>query len=104
MCAEDRLRGPGRARGATRTGGLAAALAAGILASPAAPAGRAAPAAADTVPIAAADADRNGDFLPDRLGDTVTLSGRATVGSRVLNQSSFRIFLRDSTGGIQLYD
>ena len=104
MCAEDRLRGPGRARGATRTGVLAATLAAGILASPAAPAARAAPAAADTVPIAAADADRNGDFVPDRLGDTVTVSGRATVGSRVLNQSSFRIFLRDSTGGIQLYD
>ncbi len=75
-----------------------------LLGSPGAFPVRAAPVTADTIPIAAADADRDGDFVPDRLGDTVTVSGRATVGTRVLNQSSFRIFLSDSTGGIQLYD
>ena len=75
-------------------------LAVGIFVPPAA---SASPSAADTVSISETEADRDGDFVPDRLGDTVTVSGRATVGSRVLNQSSFRIFLRDSTGGIQIY-
>ena len=82
---------------------VASILAASVLTPPAAHASPTLPSAADTVPIAAAEVDRNGDFVPDRLGDTVTVAGRATVATRVLNQSSFRIFLRDSTGGIQLY-
>ena len=84
-------------------GALVVGFAYALLGPAGSPSARDGQAAADTVSIAAAEVDRDGDFVPDRLGDTVTVSGRATVGTRVLNQSSFRIFLRDSTGGIQLY-
>ena len=57
----------------------------------------------DTVPIRSAVLDVDGDFRPDRLGDTVTVSGVATMGSGVLNPNQLRIFLQDSTGAVQLH-
>ena len=57
----------------------------------------------DTIPIESAVLDADGDFVPDRLGDTVAVSGLATMASGVLNPNQLRIFLQDSTGAVQLY-
>ncbi len=57
----------------------------------------------DTLPIGSVVLDADGDFVPDRLGDTVTVSGLATMSSGVLDPDQLRIFLQDSTGGVQLY-
>jgi PAS domain S-box-containing protein len=54
---------------------------------------------ADPAPIAAVRADADGDGRPDRLGDTLTVAGRASVGTEMLPDSAL-IFLQDETGGI----
>jgi len=95
---------PGRAVAAS----FAALLAFGALpsSSPAsshAPAPRPEASSADTIPIADAVRDADGDFVPDRLGDTVTVSGRATLGSGILNENRLRVFLQDTTAGVQLF-
>ena len=57
-----------------------------------------------TCSIAEAKVDKNKDFIPDRLGDTVTITGRATVSSGVLwKEKKLIIYLQDSTGGIAIY-
>ncbi len=55
------------------------------------------------VPIAEARRDADGDYVPDRLGDTLTVAGYATVGSGVLHTSHLQVFLQDETGGIGLF-
>lgn len=56
------------------------------------------------VPIAEARRDADGDFVPDRLGDTLTVAGYATVGSGVLHTNRLQLFLQDDTGGIGVID
>ncbi|WP_456428807.1 ATP-binding protein [Rhodocaloribacter sp.] len=58
------------------------------------------------VPVSIAEArrDADGDFVPDHLGDTLTVAGYATVGSGVLHASRLQLFLQDDTGGIGLFD
>ena len=46
--------------------------------------------------------DADGDFVPDRLGETVTVSGRATVGSGIIRATELYVFLQDGSGGLQL--
>ncbi|MBM4162544.1 MAG: hypothetical protein FJ217_15765 [Ignavibacteria bacterium] len=41
--------------------------------------------------------------MPDRLKDTVTIAGRATVASGVLHRERLTVFLQDHSGGIQLF-
>ncbi len=53
-------------------------------------------------PIAEVLADRDGDYVPDRLGRRVTVAGRASVGSGVLKQGALDVFIQDATGGIRL--
>lgn len=57
----------------------------------------------DVVPIGRVAADRDTDFVPDRLGDTVTVAGHATVGTGTLDEGRLVVFLQDSTGGVQIY-
>lgn len=56
------------------------------------------------LPISEARADRDTNFVPDRLGDTVTIAGRATVASDVLYQSRLQFALQDQTAGIIIYE
>lgn len=48
--------------------------------------------------------DANGDFVPDRLGQRITVGGRANVYSGVLHTSRLSVFLQDSQSGIELYN
>jgi PAS domain S-box-containing protein len=54
--------------------------------------------------IGEARRDANGDFVPDRLGQRVTIGARANSNSDVMHTSRLSIFLQDSTGGIELYN
>ena len=47
--------------------------------------------------------DGDGDRIPDRLGETVTVSGRANVAGGVLNIGILNVFIQDATAGIQLF-
>lgn len=55
------------------------------------------------VPVAIAIADKNTDFIPDKLGDTVSVAGRVTVSSGVLWKNRLQIAIQDNTGGIEIY-
>jgi len=95
----------GGCRIAARFGTL---MAVGVLLAPPTADGRAPVPPADsipvnTIPIGEAVRDADGDFVPDRLGDTVTVAGRVTMGSGVLNPNRLRVFLQDTTAGVQLY-
>jgi PAS domain S-box-containing protein len=59
---------------------------------------------APTLTIGEARLDANGDFVPDRLGQKVTIGGRASSHSNVMHTSRLSIFLQDTTGGIELYN
>jgi PAS domain S-box-containing protein len=67
---------------------------------PAPPAHRAPP----LLSIAQARADRNGDRVPDLLGDTVRVAGRVTMPTGALGRDWLEIFVQDATGGIGVYD
>jgi PAS domain S-box-containing protein len=54
--------------------------------------------------IGEARRDANGDFVPDRLGQRVTIGARANSNSDVMHTSRLSIFLQDSTGGIELHN
>ena len=56
------------------------------------------------VPVAIAIADKNTDFIPDKLGDTVSVAGRVTVSSRVLWKNRLLIAIQDYSGGIEIYE
>lgn len=64
---------------------------------------------AQTVPeppkisISAARLDTNGDDVPDRLGQMVTVVGRASVASGALHGRRLAVFIQDEEGGIKLY-
>lgn len=55
------------------------------------------------LPIAWVKIDKNGDFIPDLLGDTVTVAGRVTVSSGVLLKNFLLIAIQDSSAGIFVY-
>ncbi|HKL87985.1 MAG TPA: hypothetical protein VJ884_03195, partial [Salinibacter sp.] len=55
--------------------------------------------AIEEVTVLEARRDRNEDFVPDRVGDTVLVRGRASVQSDVLPDSNL-VFLQDETAGI----
>ena len=57
----------------------------------------------ETNSIAQVKVDKNGDFIPDMLGDTVTISGRVSVSSGVLLQNDLFIAIQDSSAGIFIY-
>ncbi len=57
-----------------------------------------------SVPIAQVKIDKNGDFIPDMLGDTVTIAGRATVSSGVLLKNHLLFSLQDSSGGVMVFE
>jgi len=48
--------------------------------------------------------DANGDFIPDRIGQRITVGGRASSHSGVLHSSRLSVFLQDSANGIELYN
>lgn len=54
-------------------------------------------------PIARVKVDANHDFIPDMLGDTVTVAGRITVSSGVLAKYLLFIAMEDHTAGITIY-
>lgn len=57
-----------------------------------------------TIPIAIAIADQNTDFIPDKLGDTVSVSGRVTISSGVLWKDRLQIAIQDFSGGLTIYE
>mgnify|MGYP001081726851 CR=1 FL=1 len=67
--------------------------------SPAAAAGQ----TAQTVPVRAALEDRDGDRVPDRLGDTVTVEGILIRDPLVLNPNASLVNFQDATGGVVLF-
>ncbi|QXD16404.1 response regulator [Rhodocaloribacter litoris] len=56
------------------------------------------------VPIAEARRDADGDFVPDRLGDTLTVAGYATVGTGILHGRRLQLFVQDASAGIAVFD
>lgn len=56
------------------------------------------------VPIGPLTADRDGDHLPDRLGDTVTVAGRVTAGTGAFHGTRMEVYLQDGTGGVMVFD
>src|SRR5665648_719177 len=56
------------------------------------------------VPVAIAIADQNSDFIPDKLGDTVSVAGRVTVSSGILWNGRLQIAIQDHSGGIEIYE
>lgn len=55
----------------------------------------------DLMTIAQAKVDDDGDYVPDMLGQSVTISG--VVLNKSLDANSMQVFIQDPTGGIQLY-
>ncbi|MHB1688975.1 MAG: PAS domain S-box protein, partial [Ignavibacteriaceae bacterium] len=47
--------------------------------------------------------DRDSNFIPDKLGDHVTVAGRVTVPSGLLSPTNLQIFIQDSSAGISIY-
>ena len=56
------------------------------------------------ITIAEARADANGDHILDRLDQTVTVSGQATVGSGLLSGDRLRVYIQDDSSGIELFN
>ncbi len=48
--------------------------------------------------------DDDHDLIPDQLGAMVTVAGRVTVSTSVLDTVHFDVFIQDHTGGINLYN
>jgi PAS domain S-box-containing protein len=53
----------------------------------------------DTLSVQVARRDQDGDLVPDRIGDTVTVRGRASVGKGGLPDPRL-VFMQDGTAGI----
>jgi signal transduction histidine kinase/ActR/RegA family two-component response regulator len=47
--------------------------------------------------------DADGDYRPDRLGEEVTIAGRATVGTGILHRDRLQVFVQDDSAGIELF-
>lgn len=59
---------------------------------------------AKAIPIRLLKVDKDGDTVPDMLGQTVTIAGRAANGSHTLSSRYFKVYLQDSTGGMQVFN
>ena len=46
--------------------------------------------------------DRDGDTVPDAVGQEVTVAGRVTVGTGVLRREAIEVYVQDATGGLRL--
>ena len=46
--------------------------------------------------------DSDGDSVPDRVGDAVTVAGRVTVGSGLLRSNLNEVYIQDGTAGVRL--
>ncbi|PSK82035.1 PAS domain S-box protein [Prolixibacter denitrificans] len=55
------------------------------------------------ISIADAKLDVDNNYVPDRLGEPVTIAGRVTVGSGVLRTQKLFIALQDQSAGIFIY-
>ncbi len=55
------------------------------------------------IPIRAARADTNKDYIPDLLDKTVRVAGRVSFPSKNLDPLYMEAYIQDSTGGIFLY-
>ncbi len=55
------------------------------------------------MPVAYALEDKNNDFIPDRLGEKVTVRGIVTIGTGMLSRHNLVINIQDSSGGIRVY-
>ena len=53
--------------------------------------------------IKEAKIDKDFNFIPDNLGKTVTVAGRVTVPSGLLQPEKLQIFIQDSTAGIEVF-
>ena len=62
------------------------------------------PAIAQVEPIRDVHRDTNGDLVPDRLGETVTVEGQVTVGSGVLHETYLKVAIQDDTGGLFIFN
>jgi PAS domain S-box-containing protein len=59
----------------------------------------------DTVlSVTEARMDTDSNFVPDRLGQVITVAGRSNVYSGVLHTSRLSVFLQDNHSGIELYN
>ncbi len=58
---------------------------------------------ANVTPIVQARIDRDGDTIPDRLGDTLTVSGRLLASTAELSLGQVALPIRDATGSIFLH-
>src|ERR1700737_1687771 len=56
-----------------------------------------------TISVREALRDADGDYIPDRLGKTVTLTGVLTTDPLVLGSPACPVNLQDDTGGIVLF-
>lgn len=56
------------------------------------------------VPVAYALQDEDSNFVPDHLGEEITIKGVVTVGTGALSSRRFIINIQDETGGITIYD
>lgn len=54
------------------------------------------------VPLGIVLVDGNGDLVPDAVGDTVLVAGRATISSGQLHRNWMEVFIQDESGGIKL--
>jgi signal transduction histidine kinase len=54
------------------------------------------------VPIAEALVDVDGDHVPDRLGQTVTVAGRAPAAAGTFGPSRDVVYIQDVTGGVEV--
>ncbi len=55
------------------------------------------------ISIIKAKIDRDSNFVPDRLGEYVTVAGRVTLPSGILDSTKLQIFIQDSTAGITIF-
>jgi len=59
--------------------------------------------ASESITIKQALVDKDGNYVPDRLGETVTLTGVLTSTPIVLSPGASLVHLQDTTGGIVLF-
>lgn len=57
----------------------------------------------DILPLVEARQDADGDYQPDRAGDTLTVAGRVSVATKVLHFERLEIYIQDGTGAIELF-
>lgn len=56
------------------------------------------------VSIAEAKRDKDNNFIPDKKGEQITISGRVAVASGILSIDQLQITIQDKTGGILIFN